>query len=87
MSLIEAANSAEKLTGNDSRVVDAKLAIRNGYIVYELLLVGNTPDSPFTWLIIDPGSREGFADKMTCKCDECKQFAGKWICTCCRCTS
>jgi hypothetical protein len=87
MSLIEAANRAEKLTGNDSRVVDAKLATRNGYIVYEVLLVGNTSDRPFTWLIIDPGSREGFADKMTCKCDECKQFAGKWICTGCRCTS
>jgi hypothetical protein len=86
MSLIEAASRAEKLTGNDSRVVDAKLATRNGYIVYEVLLVGNTSDRPFTWLIIDPGSREGFADKMTCKCDECKQFAGKWICTGCRCT-
>ena len=86
MSLIEAANKAEKLTGNDSRVVDAKLTTRNGYIVYEVLLVGKNPDSPFTWLIIDPGSSEGFADKMTCKCDECKQFAGKWICTGCRCT-
>ena len=87
MSLIEAANKAEKLTGNNSRVVDAKLATRNGYIVYEVLLVGKNPDSPFTWLIIDAGSSEGFADKMTCKCDECKQFAGKWICTGCRCTA
>lgn len=86
MSLIEASNKAEKLTGNESRVVEAKLATRNGYIVYEVLLVGKNPDRPFTWLIIDPGSTEGFTAKMTCKCDECKQFGGKWICTSCRCT-
>lgn len=85
MSLIEAANNAEKSIGNDSSVIDAKLASRNGYIVYELLLVGKNPDDPFTWLIIDPGSSEEFA-QITCKCEECKQFAGKWICTDCKCT-
>jgi len=87
MSLADAAIKAEELTGNNSRVVDAKLATRNGYIVYEILLVGNNPDRPFTWLIIDPGSEETFDTKMSCGCDVCKQFAGKWICTGCRCTS
>ena len=85
MSLIEAAINAEKLIGNDSRAVDAKLVSRNGYIVYEVLLVGKIPDNPFTWLIIDPGNREEFV-QITCKCEECKQFAGKWICTDCKCT-
>ena len=87
MSLADAAIKAEELTGNNSRVVDAKLATRNGYIVYEILLVGENSDKPFIWLIIDPGSGETFDTKMSCGCDVCKQFAGKWICTGCSCTS
>jgi len=86
MSLTEAASKAEKLIGNDSRVIDAKLGVRNGYVVYEVLLMGKGPDRPFTWLVIDPGNGNTFAAKMTCKCTECKPFAGKWICTGCTCT-
>jgi hypothetical protein len=51
-----------------------------------VLLFGKDPDRPFTWLIIDPGSEDIFAAKMHCKCDDCKEFAGKWICTGCKCT-
>ena len=87
MSLTEAAMKAEESIENNSHVVDAKLATRNDYIVYELLLVGDNRGKPFTWLIIDPGSGERFAIKMSCECDECKQFAGKWICTGCSCNS
>ena len=87
LSLTQAAIKAEELTGNNSRVVDAKLATRNGYIVYEILLAGQNSDRPFAWLIVDPASGERFDTKMSCGCDVCKQFAGKWICTGCRCNS
>lgn len=42
-----------------------------------VLLFGKDPDRPFTWLIIDPESEDIFAAKMHCKCDDCKEFAGK----------
>ncbi|HJR85329.1 MAG TPA: hypothetical protein VJ772_08185 [Nitrososphaeraceae archaeon] len=87
MSLVDAASKAEGITGNDSIAVDAKLATRNGYLVYEVLLLDNNSDKPFTWLIIDPHSEDRLDTKMVCKCDECKQFGEKWICTVCKCTS
>jgi uncharacterized membrane protein YkoI len=54
VTLNQAINTAEKTIGNKSHALEAITGIRNGYLIYSIIL-GN-PDMKFYNVVVDPGN-------------------------------
>ena len=54
VTLTQAINTAEKTIGNKSHALEAITGIRNGYLIYSIIL--GTPDMKFYNVVMDPGN-------------------------------
>jgi uncharacterized membrane protein YkoI len=56
VSLSDAATSAETSVGNGSHAVSAELGDKNGYLIYNIMVI--SPNMNFSKVVVDPGNGE-----------------------------
>jgi hypothetical protein len=56
VSLSDASTAAETSVGNDSHAVSAELGEKNGYLVYNVMVID--PSMNFSKVVVDPGNGE-----------------------------
>lgn len=56
VSLSDASTAAETSVGNDSHAVSAELGEKNGYLVYNVMVIN--PSMNFSKVVVDPGNGE-----------------------------